>query len=211
MTLIEDLVLASSNEGKLLEFQGLLAPYGLRLRSQRELGIEAPAEPHPSFLENALTKARAASRRTGGAALADDSGICVDLLNDQPGVLSARWAELHGGPHQDDANNKLVNQQLNGRSSSAYFICVLVLLRWPDDPVPLVAEGRWHGRWLSEARGEAGFGYDPHFLPDGQLQTAAEMPMAQKNSMSHRALAINRLIKQMLDLGLIATNESSGN
>lgn len=211
MTLIEDLVLASSNEGKLLEFQGLLAPYGLRLRSQRELGIEAPAEPHPSFLENALTKARAASRHTGGAALADDSGICVDLLNDQPGVLSARWAELHGGPHQDDANNKLVNQQLNGRSSSAYFICVLVLLRWPDDPVPLVAEGRWHGRWLSEARGEAGFGYDPHFLPDGQLQTAAEMPMAQKNRMSHRALAINRLIKQMLDLGLIATHESAGN
>jgi XTP/dITP diphosphohydrolase len=133
------------------------------------------------------------------------------LLNDQPGVLSARWAELHGGPHQDDANNKLVNQQLNGRSSSAYFICVLVLLRWPDDPVPLVAEGRWHGRWLSEARGEAGFGYDSHFLPDGQLQTAAEMPMAQKNSMSHRALAINRLIKQMLDLGLIATHESAGN
>jgi len=211
VTLIDDLVLASSNEGKLLEFQSLLAPYGLRLWSQRELGIEAPAEPHASFLENALTKARAASRRTGRAALADDSGICIALLKDQPGVLSARWAELHGGPHHDDANNKLVNQQLNGQISAAYFICVLVLLRWPEDPVPLIAEGRWHGRWLREARGEAGFGYDPHFLPDGQLLTAAEMPIAQKNSMSHRALPINRLIKQMLDLGLIVNRGSAGN
>jgi len=210
MGALNELVLASSNEGKVLEFQSLLAPVGLKLISQASFGIEAPPEPHPSFVENALIKARSAARGAGLAALADDSGICIERLNDKPGVHSARWSVLHGGLNHDSDNNQMINQQLKGGSSKAYFVCVLVLLRWPDDPVPLIAEARWRGQWLAEPRGQGGFGYDPHFLPEGQSLTAAEMNLAQKNRLSHRAKAIEQLLAQMLSLGLLAAPMRSG-
>lgn len=209
MKCLSKLVLASSNTGKILEFQNLLAPFALEVIPQRSLGIEAPPEPYPSFVENALTKARSASKIAGLAALADDSGICIDLLNDKPGVHSARWSVMHGGLIGDEANNHYVNQQLDGRSSKAYFVCILALVRWPDDPVPLIAEARWCGQWLVEPRGEGGFGYDPHFLPDGHALSAAEMGMVQKNSISHRAQAIEQLIELMLKRGLLSTKPSA--
>jgi XTP/dITP diphosphohydrolase len=207
---IDELVLASSNEGKIREFKSLLAPFELKLMSQAGFGIEAPPEPHPSFVENALTKAREAARHAGRAALADDSGICIEQLNDKPGVLSARWSVLHGGFNRDEDNNRLINQQLDGRSSKAFFVCVLALLRWADDPVPLIAEARWQGQWLAEPRGQGGFGYDPHFLPDGQSLTAAELTLAQKNRLSHRANAIEQLLAQMLKLGMLTASTRSG-
>ncbi len=197
------LVLASNNAGKLAEFDGLLAPLGLQVVPQGVLGVTEAEEPYCTFLENALTKARHAARATGLPALADDSGICVPALGGTPGVLSARYAGL---PKSDERNNaKLVAtlaalaDQDSGSSagSMAYYYCVLVLVRHADDPQPMVADGVWHGEVIATPRGTGGFGYDAHFLLPAQGLTAAEMPAAQKNRLSHRAQALRALAEKL--------------
>ena len=193
--MIERLVLASGNAGKLREFRGLLAPLGIDVVAQDALGIGEAEEPHVTFIENALAKARHASRHTGLPALADDSGVCVDALGGAPGVQSARYA---GEPRSDARNNEKLVAALAGETNRrAHYTCVLVLVRHADDPEPLVAHGRWHGRIIDIPRGSGGFGYDPHFEDDGTGLTGAELPLAQKNELSHRGRAMRDLIAQL--------------
>lgn len=193
--MFDTLVLASNNAGKLKEFSALLAPLGIKVVPQGELGVPECPEPHITFLENALEKARHASRVTGLPALADDSGICVEVLNGAPGVLSARFA---GEPKSDAANNALLVSKLAGETNRrAWYTCVLVLVRHADDPQPLVAEGVWHGEIVDAPRGEGGFGYDPYFWLADQGQTVAELPAEQKNRMSHRGQAIAALLERL--------------
>ncbi len=189
------LVLASNNRGKLAEFAQLLAPLGFELRTQGELGIPEAEEPHHTFIENALAKARHAARLSGLPALADDSGICVPALGGAPGVYSARYA---GEPKSDAANNaKLVQDLANHTDRSAYYYCVLVYLRHADDPQPVIAEGRWDGELLTEPRGQGGFGYDPHFLVRALGKTAAELSADEKNRLSHRGQALRALVAKL--------------
>lgn len=189
------LVLASNNRGKLAEFSQLLTPLGFELRTQGELGIDEAEEPHATFIENALAKARHAARASGLPALADDSGICVPALGGAPGVLSARFA---GEPKSDAANNrKLVDSLASQADKSAYYYCVLVYLRHADDPQPVIAEGRWNGQIIAEPRGQGGFGYDPHFLLPELGKTAAELSAADKNRQSHRGQALQALIHKL--------------
>ncbi len=189
------LVLASNNRGKLAEFAQLLAPLGFALKAQGELGIPEAEEPHATFVENALAKARHAARASGLPALADDSGICVPALGGAPGVLSARFA---GEPKSDAANNrKLVDSLASQADKSAYYYCVLVYLRHADDPQPVIAEGRWNGQIIAEPRGQGGFGYDPHFLLPELGKTAAELSAADKNRQSHRGQALQALIRKL--------------
>lgn len=193
--MFDTLVLASNNAGKLKEFSALLAPLGIKVVPQGELGVPECPEPHITFLENALEKARHASRVTGLPALADDSGICVEALNGAPGVLSARFA---GEPKSDAANNALLVSKLAGETNRrAWYTCVLVLVRHAEDPQPLVAEGVWHGEIVDAPRGEGGFGYDPYFWLADQGQTVAELPAEQKNRMSHRGQAIAVLLERL--------------
>ncbi len=188
-------MLASNNRGKLAEFSQLLAPLGFALRTQGELGIAEAEEPHPTFVENALAKARHAARASGLPALADDSGICVPALGGAPGVLSARFA---GEPKSDAATNrKLVEALASHADHSAYYYCVLVYLRHADDPQPVIAEGRWDGHIIAEARGNGGFGYDPHFLLPALGKTAAELSAEGKNRQSHRGQALQALIRKL--------------
>lgn len=194
------IVLASGNRGKLAEFNHLLADSGLDVMAQGELGVEDIEETGLTFVENALLKARHASRVTGLPALADDSGLCVDALRGAPGLYSARYAGTHG---DNAANNARLLRELDGvpaEQRRAFFICVLVLLRHPDDPAPLVAEGRWHGRVLHAPRGDGGFGYDPLFLPDGHTLGAAELDKTLKNRISHRGQALAQLHARLVDL-----------
>jgi len=188
---MKQLVIASNNAGKLREIAAILAPLGIAPVPQSQLGVPEAEEPYPTFVENALTKARNAARHTGMAALADDSGICVNALGGAPGVISARYA---GEPKSDERNNqKLVAALANQADRGAYYYATLVLVRHADDPQPLIAEGRWAGQVLDTPRGAHGFGYDPYFfLPDFGV-TAAEMAPEQKNQVSHRALALRRL------------------
>ncbi len=191
----QPLVLASNNAGKLKEFSQLLAPLGFALRTQGELGIAEADEPHPTFIENALAKARHAAQASGLPALADDSGICVPALGGAPGVHSARYA---GEPKSDAANNrKLVELLATHANKSAYYYCVLVYLRHADDPQPVIAEGRWHGQIIAEPRGDGGFGYDPHFLLTDLGKTAAELSATDKNRLSHRGQALQALIQKL--------------
>lgn len=189
-----ELVLASHNAGKLAEFEALLAAAGARLHLAPELGLIAPEEPAPSFVENAILKARAASRASGLPALADDSGLIVPALGGEPGVLSARYA----GPGASDRANgeRLVERarHLAGSERACAFVCVLVVLTHADDPLPLIVEGRWDGLLLDAPRGDGGFGYDPWFLDPESGLTAAEMAREQKNARSHRARACARLL-----------------
>lgn len=191
---MSELVLASHNAGKLAEFQALLADAGVRLHLAPELGLAAPEEPAPSFVENAILKARAASRASGLPALADDSGLIVPALGGEPGVLSARYA----GPGASDRANgeRLVERarHIAGDERACAFVCVLVVLSHPDDPLPLIVEGRWDGHLLDAPRGDGGFGYDPWFLDPESGLTAAEMGRAAKNARSHRARACARLL-----------------
>jgi XTP/dITP diphosphohydrolase len=190
-----DLVIASNNPGKLAEFSRLLGPLGYRVRTQSELGIGEAEEPHPTFIENALAKARHASRASGLPALADDSGICVPVLGGAPGVQSARYA---GEPRSDDANNaKLVQALSSHTDKSAYYYCVLVFVRHAEDPQPVIAEGRWQGELITKPRGEGGFGYDPHFLLPALGKTAAELSAEQKNELSHRGQALRALMAKL--------------
>ncbi len=191
----QTLVLASNNRGKLKEFSQLLAPLGFELRTQGELGIDEAEEPHATFVENALAKARHAARASGLPAMADDSGICVPALGGAPGVLSARFA---GEPKSDAANNrKLVDSLASQADKSAYYYCVLVYLRHADDPQPVIAEGRWDGQIIAEPRGDGGFGYDPHFLLPELGKTAAELSAEDKNRQSHRGQALQALIRKL--------------
>lgn len=192
---LDTLVLASNNPGKLAEFQRLLAPRQIQVRTQADFAIPDCPEPHPTFVENALTKARHASRISGLPALADDSGICAPALGGAPGVLSARYA---GVPKSDAANNaKLGAELLQAEDFTVYYVCLLVLVRHAADPTPLIAEGRWYGRWQSAAAGSHGFGYDPHFYVPALAQTAAQMPPEIKNRHSHRAQALARLLAEL--------------
>lgn len=190
-----ELVVASNNQGKLKEFSQLLAPLGYALRTQGELGIGEADEPHATFVENALAKARHAARASGRPALADDSGICVPALGGAPGVLSARFA---GEPKSDAANSrKLVDSLAGHADKSAYYYCVLVYLRHADDPQPIIADGRWHGVIIDTPRGDGGFGYDPHFLLPELGKTAAELTASEKNRLSHRGQALQALVSKL--------------
>jgi XTP/dITP diphosphohydrolase len=194
---VRRLVLASSNPGKLREFRQMLAPLGIEVVPQSDLGIADAGEPHGTFVENALAKARHACRHAGLAAFADDSGICVDALGGDPGVRSARYAD-GGAPGRDDQdrrNNEKLVAALHGRADrGAHYYCVIVLVRRPDDPQPLIAEGRWRGEVIATPRGAGGFGYDPHFLLAGLGRTAAELEPDEKNVISHRGQALARLV-----------------
>ncbi|MEO9079565.1 MAG: RdgB/HAM1 family non-canonical purine NTP pyrophosphatase [Rhodanobacter sp.] len=187
------LVLASSNRGKLVEFNALLANSGYEVVAQASLGIEDAEETGLSFVENALIKARHAAQLSGLPALADDSGLCVDHLQGAPGLYSARYAGRHG---DSAANNAKLLGELDGVAMMhrrAFFICALVLLRRADDPTPLIVEGRWSGQVLEATQGVQGFGYDPLFLPDGQHVSAAELDPTLKNQLSHRGQALAAL------------------
>jgi XTP/dITP diphosphohydrolase len=189
------LVLASNNAGKLAEFSQLLAPLGLSVKPQRELNIAEAEEPFGTFVENALVKARHASRLSALPALADDSGICVPALGGAPGVQSARYA---GEPRSDAANNaKLIRDIAAHVDKSAYYYCVLVMVRHADDPQPIIADGVWHGRLIDQPRGQGGFGYDPHFLLPELGKTAAELTADQKNQLSHRGQALRALLSKL--------------
>lgn len=189
------LVIASNNAGKLREIEALLRPLDIEVLPQSAFGIPAAEEPHCTFVENCLAKARHASAHAGLPALADDSGICVDALHGAPGVYSARFAGE--GASDADNNRKLVELMAGREDRRAHYHCVIVMVRWPEDPEPLIAEGSWHGEILIEPRGEGGFGYDPHFLIPGLGLTGAELPMAQKNAISHRGLALARLVERL--------------
>jgi XTP/dITP diphosphohydrolase len=194
-------VLASNNAGKLREFASLLDAAGIELIAQGELGVPEAPEPHPTFVENALAKARHASTLTGLPALADDSGLCVRALDGAPGVYSARYASLAGGEKSDAANNaRLVADLANATDRRAYYFCVLVLVRHANDPEPVICEGRWHGEVLDAPRGENGFGYDPYFFLPSLGATAAELDPARKNALSHRALALRELLQRVKEL-----------
>ncbi|KRE86188.1 non-canonical purine NTP pyrophosphatase [Rhodanobacter sp. Soil772] len=197
---MQRVVLASSNRGKLAEFNALLADSGFEVVAQSSLGIADAEETGLSFVENALLKARHAARASGLPALADDSGLCVAHLRGAPGLYSARYAGGHG---DSAANNAKLLHTLDGvpvAQRDAFFICALALLQDADDPAPLVAEGRWHGRVLDAPRGEKGFGYDPLFLPHGQALSAAELEPALKNRLSHRGQALALLHERLREL-----------
>jgi XTP/dITP diphosphohydrolase len=187
------LVLASNNPGKLREIQALLPPRW-EVVPQQELGISEAEEPHPTFIENALAKARHASRAARLPALADDSGLCVDALGGEPGVHSAYYAGREGGRDDRDARNNEKLLASLGDRRKAYYCCVMVFVRHPEDPRPLVAEGLWHGEIARAPRGSGGFGYDPLFLVTELGKTAAELDAAEKNRRSHRAAALRRLL-----------------
>ncbi len=192
---IHRLVLASNNEGKLREFQRLLAPLGVEVIAQAELRIPETDEPHATFVENALAKARHASAHAKLPALADDSGLCVRALDGAPGVQSARYA---GEPRSDARNNAKLIEALRGIADRrAHYACVLALVRRADDPEPIIAEGTWHGTVVDVPRGTGGFGYDPHFLDASTGRTGAELPLDRKNELSHRGKAIRALIARL--------------
>ncbi|WP_137719530.1 RdgB/HAM1 family non-canonical purine NTP pyrophosphatase [Methylobacillus flagellatus] len=193
--MLKQLVIATGNAGKLREFQQLLAPLAIEVIPQTTLGVTPADEPYMTFIENALTKARHASRHSGLPALADDSGICVDALQGAPGVHSARYAAPLPGLSQDQANNQQLVQALHGQQPrTAHYYCVLVLVRHADDPQPLIAEGVWQGEILEAPRGDGGFGYDPIFLDAMTGKTGAELPLEIKNRISHRGQALSRML-----------------
>jgi XTP/dITP diphosphohydrolase len=197
------LVLASNNAKKLVELQALLAPAGVELVTQGSLGVSEADEPHHTFVENALAKARHAAQHTGGAAIADDSGLCVDALGGAPGVISAHYATLttHSSDReahrraQDAANNALLLERMNGVADRrARFVSTLVAIRSADAPEPLVAVGRWHGEILAALRGAGGFGYDPLMFIPSLACSVAELDAVTKNAHSHRALAAAQML-----------------
>ncbi len=189
------LILASNNAGKLKEFAQLLEPIGFDLHPQGEFNVPEAEEPFGTFVENALAKARHASRLTGLPALADDSGVCVNALGGAPGVYSARYA---GEPKSDARNNeKLVADLALQADKSAYYYCVLVYVRHADDPQPVIADGRWNGEIIAQPRGANGFGYDPHFLIPSLDKTTAELDPVRKNAMSHRGQALRALVEKL--------------
>lgn len=192
------LVLASNNAKKAAELHAMLAPLGIEIIAQAELGVSEAEEPHLTFVENALAKARHAAAATGLPAIADDSGLCVDALGGAPGVQSARFGSE---PKSDARNNARLLEALadfpDPEQRRAYFCSVLVLVRHAEDPLPLIADGQWHGEILLAARGEGGFGYDPLFWVPELEQTAAELDAKLKNTLSHRAAAMRHLLARL--------------
>lgn len=195
-TMLTQLLLASNNAGKLKEFSALLAPLGIsQIVPQGQLGIPEAEEPYGTFIENALAKARHASRLSGLPALADDSGLCVDALGGAPGVLSARYA---GEPKSDQRNNEALLAALDGTENrQAHYYCVLVLVRSAEDPQPIIADAVWRGHILPAPHGEGGFGYDPLFQAQGYEISVAEMASVEKNRVSHRAQALAQLVNRL--------------
>jgi XTP/dITP diphosphohydrolase len=192
---LEKLVIATGNVKKLKEFDRLLAPLGIKVLPQSAFNVPESPEPHCTFLENALAKARNASRHTGLPALADDSGICVDALNGQPGVNSAYFA---GAQKSDvDNNTKLIANLKGIANRRAHYTAVLALVMREDDPEPIFAEGRWYGEVIDSPRGEGGFGYDPYFLDIESGMTGAEMPIGLKGVCSHRGRAFQKLLEEL--------------
>jgi XTP/dITP diphosphohydrolase len=188
---MKKVVIASGNAGKLREFAALLAPFEFQAFPQSVLGVGEAEEPHVTFVENALAKARHASAATGLAALADDSGICAIALGGVPGVRSARYA---GEPGDDQKNNEKLVAALKGHADHrAFYYCALVFIGHADDPHPLIATGEWHGEVIASPRGSGGFGYDPYFWLPEQGCTAAELPSEVKNRVSHRGQAMHML------------------
>lgn len=188
---MQKIVIASNNSGKLKEIQQLLVPLDIEVIPQSSLGVTEIEEPYGTFVENALAKACHASRATGLPALADDSGICVNILGGAPGVFSARYA---GAPKSDERNNqKLIDILRNQSNRRAYYYCIIVLVRHADDPQPIIVDSSWHGEIILEPRGEGGFGYDPYFFLPELRKTAAELSMEQKNRISHRGKALKKL------------------
>jgi XTP/dITP diphosphohydrolase len=193
---MQKLVIASNNPGKLREFQFLLRPLGIEVLTQAELNIGEAEEPHGTFIENALAKARHVSRLSGLPALADDSGICVAALGGAPGVLSARYAG--DNPKSDRRNNDKLLQAMRGVTDRrAHYYCVLVLMHHADDPQPLIAEGEWHGEIAHEERGDGGFGYDPLFWLPGLGKMSSELEREQKHAISHRGKALKVLLEKL--------------
>lgn len=189
------LVIASGNKGKLREIQHILSPLQIEIIPQSALNVPECEEPFCTFIENALAKARHASKHTGLPALADDSGLCVDALQGWPGVLSARFA---GEPKSDENNNqKLLEVMANEKNRHAHFYCVMVLVLHEHDPEPLIAEGLWAGEILTEYRGTDGFGYDPLFLDAKTGKTVAELPLEIKSRISHRGHAMTKLLQKL--------------
>ncbi|KAB2313031.1 RdgB/HAM1 family non-canonical purine NTP pyrophosphatase [Betaproteobacteria bacterium SCN2] len=195
---MQKIVIASGNPGKLREIRRILEPLDFNVVPQSDFGVPECPEPHVTFIENCLAKARHASLHTGLPALADDSGICVDALNGAPGVYSARYA---GEPKSDQRNNeKLIAALANESNRRAHYYCVIVLVRHPDDPQPLIAEGSWHGEIIDTPRGENGFGYDPYFFLPEFGKTGAELDPDHKNAISHRGQALDILVSKLRNI-----------
>ncbi|MBK9955167.1 MAG: RdgB/HAM1 family non-canonical purine NTP pyrophosphatase [Rhodocyclaceae bacterium] len=192
---MKQLVLASNNAGKLREFSALLATVDFEVLPQAHFNVPEAEEPHGTFVENAIAKARHAAKLTGLPALADDSGICVEALGGAPGVYSARYA---GEPKSDQRNNeKLIADLKDKRDRRAHYYCILVFVRHADDPQPIIAEGEWWGEIVDTPRVANGFGYDPYFwLPEFGC-TAAELASEKKNAVSHRGIALARLMERL--------------
>ncbi|MDN5733415.1 MAG: RdgB/HAM1 family non-canonical purine NTP pyrophosphatase [Psychrobacter sp.] len=203
MTVASQWVLASNNKGKLAEFKRLFAAADLDVTivPQGQLGIDDAIEDGLSFVENAIIKARHASRASNLPAIADDSGLCVPVLGNAPGIYSARYAGEHGNDAKNNA--KLIADLQPIRAASpdtpikGMFVCVLAMVRHADDPLPIIAQGLWHGEILQAAQGDGGFGYDPLFWLPKLQTTAASLSTADKNSISHRGQAIRQLLSQL--------------
>jgi XTP/dITP diphosphohydrolase len=196
MRALRKLVIASANPGKIREIERLLAPLKIEVVSQAALGVSPAEEPHSTFVENALAKARHVSDATGLPAIADDSGICVEALDGAPGVHSARYA---GTPLSDERNNATLLEQMDGvLDRRAHYYCVIVLMRQVNDPQPLIAEGEWQGEIVKSPRGQRGFGYDPLFLDIQSGLTGAELSASRKNRVSHRGKAMRKLLRGMM-------------
>ena len=193
---MQTILLASNNGKKIAELSAILASFGIEIKAQRDYGIEDVPETGLTFVENALIKARHAARQSGLPAIADDSGLCVPALGGAPGIYSARYS----GEGDAGNNRKLLAALENVQDRRAYYVCLIVYLRHADDPLPIIAQGLWHGTIALEARGDGGFGYDPLFVPAGDSRTAAEYSAAEKNSISHRARALAAFTALSLDL-----------
>ena len=203
--MLSSLVLASGNAGKIKEFEALFAPLGVKLISQKSLNIPDAPEPHATFVENALAKARHASALSGLPTLADDSGLCVHALDGEPGVHSARFAQVLDGPRSDAANNEKLLTVLRGVTDRrAWYVAVLVLVTRPDDPQPVIAQANWHGEIVDQARGDNGFGYDPYFFLKEEGCCVAELAPQKKNAISHRGMAMRELVAQLRQAGMLA-------
>ena len=197
---MKKVVIASNNSGKLKEFTHLFEPLEIKVFPQSVFNVAEVEEPFQTFVENALVKARHASKQTGLPALADDSGICVDVLNGRPGVYSARYA---GEPKSDQRNNQLLIENLRTKQDRrAHYYCIIVLVRYADDPQPIITDGSWYGRIVLEPRGTGGFGYDPYFYLPDLGKTAAELPIEDKNLISHRGKALMRLTRYISEEAL---------
>jgi len=193
--MVQKLVLASNNAGKVREFQELLASFHFQVIPQGELDIPAAEEPHHTFIENALAKARHASAVSGLPALADDSGVCAHALDGAPGVHSARYAGVDG---DNAANNQKLIAALQGKvDRGAHYVCALVMVNSANDPEPLIVQTRWYGQIIDEAKGGNGFGYDPYFFLPELGKTVAELAPSEKNQISHRGQALRELISQL--------------